>query len=231
LHSNVATPRSAALYAAGACWAGAALIYLVSEALAAWRFSPAYSYRRNFISELGVPQCIRMLHDPLSCSPLHAVMNLGFVAEGTLFILAVALVFPSLHSLSRYAFGVIGAGHGIGLMLVGLFHAAGANVASGGARYHLLGATLAIFGGNIAIIFSPVAKDLSGPSGLQAFGKIAGSIGILAAAMFTVTVARQKIFALDYASWERLSVYTILTWDALVGGWLIARPRNFTATG
>ena len=37
--------------------------------------------------------------------------------------------------------------------------------------------------------------------------------------------ARRRVLVLDSGAWERLSVYTILGWEVLMGGWLVAVRR------
>jgi hypothetical membrane protein len=201
----------------------ASSVYLVAEALAALRFSPPYSYRRNFISELGIPDCGAALHQlgPSSCSPLSGLMNAGFIVEGGLLILATALLFALLRGRRRFLFGVCGVVHGAGLILVGLFHAGGPDLANGRVAYHLTGASLAIFGGNLAIALAPIGEDLAAIGWIRRSGLALGAIGLLAGLIFSVTVARQTVFWLDYAVWERVSVYTIVAWDLLIGACLI----------
>jgi hypothetical membrane protein len=208
---------------AGAAWLIAPIIYLVTQAVASTRFSPAYDYQRNLISELGVTKCGPAPHGPPICSPLHGVMNAGFIAEGALFILATALVFGLLQRRRRTGFAVLGLAHGIGLMLVGLFHVGAADRASGAILYHLTGAAMAILCGNIAIAISPLAADLGGPAPLRWFGKVAGVVGVLAVVVLGVTSTRRETFLLGYGLWERLSVYTILAWDLVTGVWLLGR--------
>jgi len=206
--------------AAGAAWLAAAAIYLAAETASALRFTPSYSYAHDFISELGVTRCA-----PAGCSPLAGLMNFGFLAAGLLFILATALVFRALGR-GRLAFTLLGVAHGTGLVLVATFHGGAAAVLERLAVFHIIGAVLAIFGGNLAIALSPVARSFGGPASLQTLGRILGVVGLVAVTVLSVTVTRRSLFLFDYGLWERLSVYTILLWEAVIGAWLLFAARR-----
>jgi hypothetical membrane protein len=212
-------------HAAGVALAVSAVTYLIAEGLAASRFSPSYSYQRDFISELGVPNCEAPAHGVATCSPLSALMNTSFMVDGALFMIATALLFGWLRGRRRYAFGLLSLAHGVGLMLVGMFHAGAADIASGRVAYHLAGASLALFGGNAAIAAAPIGEDVSGSRVVRGSGLILGLVGLLAGAIFVVSVARQTTFWLDNALWERISVYTIVAWELLLGLSLTAASR------
>lgn len=61
--------------------------YLMAEVLSAGAWTTPYSFVHNSISDLGVTTCTAM-----SCSPLHALMNLSFVAMGLLMIVGALLL-------------------------------------------------------------------------------------------------------------------------------------------
>jgi len=210
---------------AGAAWLASGLTYGVTEALSASRFTPRYSYAHNFISELGVSDCGVAAHGWNACSPLHGLMNAGFIAEGLLFIVAVGVVFNLLSSRSRYAFAVLAVAHGVGLILVGLFHGGGSAFVNGAIAYHVLGATLAIIGGNLAILVSSAPREFGAPRAIKLLSKTAPVAGILAVVILAIGAARHAILLLDYGAWERLSVYTILGWEAVFGSWLLLGRR------
>ncbi len=210
---------------AGAAWLASGLIYAVTETLAAARFTPHYSYAHNFISDLGVSDCGAGAHGWNACSPLYQWMNTGFIAEGALFIVAAALVFSLLNSGSRYIFTLLGVLHGLGLALVGIYHGGGTAFANGTIAFHAIGAVMAIAGGNLAILISPAPREFGAPRAIQLLSKIAPVVGLLAVVMLTVTISRRVIVLADYGAWERLSVYTILGWEIVMGGWLATTRR------
>lgn len=92
-----AVSRSIARTVGSAALIIAAVQYVVAEAVtaSAWA-NPQYSYSNNFISDLGVPSCGGVLQGRTICSPLYAVMNIGFVVQGVLFVVAAVLLFRLL---------------------------------------------------------------------------------------------------------------------------------------
>ena len=68
------------------------VIYLAAEAIAAaaWK-SPTYSYADNWISDLGSATAGVFQGRELN-SPLHVVMNTGFIVQGLLFGIATLLL-------------------------------------------------------------------------------------------------------------------------------------------
>lgn len=209
--------------AAGAAWLAAPTLYLGAEWIAAGRFSPRYSYARDFISDLGAPGCHLARGGVTWCSPLHAVMNVGFIGAGLLFVVAVALIFPLLVSRTRYAFATAGAAHGVGLAMVGVFHGAGAGRVDGLSAYHVTGAALAIGGGNLAIFLCPAPGDLGAPAAIRGLSRLGPIVGIAAAVILILAKSRHAALPPGDGGWERLSVYTIVAWEAVIGVWLLAR--------
>jgi len=92
------------------------LQFFAAEAVAISGWLGAYSYRFNYISDLGAVRC-----SPEICSPLHAVMNGSFLLQGALILGGTALLWPLVAKgrLAKLAMGLIGAS-GIGVFLVGL---------------------------------------------------------------------------------------------------------------
>jgi hypothetical membrane protein len=118
-------PHQSAL--AASCWIAAAALYLVAEAVSASTF-PGYSYATNYISDLGVPD-VEVFQGRAIDSPLHLLMNTAFVLHGVLFVVA-ALAARNLavgspapgRPAARWWFTVLAVAHGVGIVLVGLFH-------------------------------------------------------------------------------------------------------------
>ena len=114
---------------AAVAWLSAGIAYLILEAVAAAAFRPHYSYARNLISDLGIPS---------DNSPLAWLMNTAFCVQGTLFLVGAVLAAP------RRLFLALAATNAVGNVLIAVFHS--------GTATHALGATLAIVGGNAAIL-------------------------------------------------------------------------------
>lgn len=127
--------------------------YVVTEAVASssWK-APRYRYSFNFISDLGVPSCGGEVDGRTVCSPLHAVMNTGFVVQGVLFVVAAVLLFRMVPGRLRWVYPALAVVHGAGITLVGLLHGSPEAAADGSMAWHILGAMMAIFGDNLASI-------------------------------------------------------------------------------
>jgi len=136
----------------------AGVLYLTAETLSAAAFSPTYDYAVNYISDLGVPECGVQYAGRLLCSPLAAVMNAGFIIDGTLFLAAGLLLAPLFSPRLRVLFVGAVVLHSAGNMLVGLFDETTGALAAGLPRTHVVGATLAILFGNGDRKFAPVQQ-------------------------------------------------------------------------
>jgi hypothetical membrane protein len=211
--------------AAGAIWIAAGVFYLVVEILAAQRFAPPYSFAWNFISDLGVTDCGVVIAGRQLCSPLHGLMNAAFVTEGIAFLAAALLLLKQLSSKKR-GFILCAAAFAVGMTLVGLFPGSFDQLKNGTGIFHLLGGALGLFGGNIALLLSPIAKDLHAPTAIRAFSKIAPVLGLLAAVILLIAQLKQTVFLFPPGIWERIGVDAIVLWQIVLGGWLLATSRG-----
>ncbi|MEU7589973.1 DUF998 domain-containing protein [Micromonospora sp. NPDC049230] len=118
-----------------------AVIYLAAEGItaAAWK-SPSYSYADNWISDLGSATAGVFQGRELD-SPLHVVMNSGFIVQGLLFGIATALLSRTISGRSRFT-AVTGIVTLIGYVLVGTFHGSLQAQQNGTLPLHFTGATL-----------------------------------------------------------------------------------------
>ncbi|MGW6280315.1 DUF998 domain-containing protein [Kribbella sp. NPDC055071] len=203
----------------------AALQYVIAEAVTAsgWK-NPTYSYSYNFISDLGVPSCGGEVQGRTICSPLHTVMNAGFVVQGLLVILAALLVF----GLRRRTSLVLAVVHGVGIVLVGLVHGSPESIADGAIRWHGLGAAMAILGGNALWIV--VGRDVlrrQGKRWLGIVGIALGALGLVCLLVLATFMVSGNVPD-NVAVFERGSVYTIMAAEFVAGlALLVSRgPRN-----
>jgi hypothetical membrane protein len=83
----------------GVLWILAALQFAVSQVVVAFAWSTPYSWRENYISDLGNTACgeFAVPHAAAMyvCSPLAGVMNASFIASGILIIAGALLLYPS----------------------------------------------------------------------------------------------------------------------------------------
>ncbi|WP_058304470.1 DUF998 domain-containing protein [Gorillibacterium timonense] len=184
----------------------ASFIYLASEAITANAWStPEYSYSYNYISDLGVSKHL-IVEGREVLSPLAYVMNFGFKSHGILFLIAYLLVLPLLRGKSKIIGLIPVFVHSIGIILVSEFPGETYDKVS----THVIGATMAILGGNLALIMIGLAGRHLFPR-LRTVSMIIGMVGIFALVMMvTHNLGYPAVF-------ERMSVYTIIAWDLFFG--------------
>ena len=190
---------------AGASFLAAGCVYLAGETAAARAWTaPTYSYVRNWISDLGAP-AVGPVHGRMVNSPLNGVMNAAFVADGLLFLLGATLLARAARARTAFVFLALAAAHSAGMLLVGLVPE---TVPAPLGSVHLVGALLAIGGGNAAILVGArlagarVAGTLLGRAGLAALVAL-GFPAVLAAAGGGLV--------------ERMAVYPITAWELIAG--------------
>ncbi|WP_032401046.1 DUF998 domain-containing protein [Rhodococcoides fascians] len=196
------TVLAAAAFVVGGC------TYLAAEAVSArgWTDRP-YSYARNNISDLGIPDI----------SPWHPVINTGFVVDGTLFVLAGLGLSVLFEGRARWI--VLGSSvvHGVGSIVVGLAHAS----VDGASTPHAAGAGMAIIGGNLVLLAAGrYGGRVGAPRWYTAASAVAGVAGLAGFALFLADTG-----ILGGGAFERISVYTIIGWEIVTGAALLARAR------
>jgi len=223
---STAKPASRALLTgAVVSWVLAAAVYLIAEAIAASAF-PGYSYATNYISDLGVPE-VATVDGRAIDSPLHAVMNAGFIAHGVLFAVATLLATRAARVRHRRWIVALAVVHGVGIALVGIFSGSQEALESGLAAFHVIGAAMAIIGGNLtAIVASRTARH-----GVAALSLALGVVGIVSVVMLVVDSGTTTIDLLPDGVWERLSVYTIQAWELVAATATLVWLRRATEPG
>ncbi|MCY0386559.1 DUF998 domain-containing protein [Robbsia sp. Bb-Pol-6] len=200
---------------AGACallLAGVQYLFAETLAAAAWA-TPRYSYARNYISDLGVTGCGMLFHGRLICSPRHAWMNGAFSVEGMLFLLGGLCLARVVPRPWRTVAPMLGLVHGAGMLLVGTFNGSQAALGDGTLRYHAAGAAAAIAAGNIAAIAAGwVAWRMGARPWMAAVSAALGGFGLISAGLL---LGAADVVPAGMA--ERGAVYTIMTWEILLG--------------
>ncbi|KZX19973.1 DUF998 domain-containing protein [Rathayibacter tanaceti] len=204
----------------GVLWIVSALAYLLAEAVAASAF-PGYSYAQNYISDLGVPE-VGVFEGRIIDSPLHAVMNVGFLVQGALYLAAaVATVRAFGRGRLFLALAVV---YAVGIALVGLVHGSSASAESGVGGLHVLGAGLAIVSGNAASIVAGVSARRGRPPWASArLGVVLGIVGLLGLLLLQVDSRVAGVDLLPDGAWERLAVYAVTIWQLATGARLLLR--------
>lgn len=179
------------------------LYYILAEAICAAFFNASLfkTYIFHTISELGIPN---------GNSPLFWLMNSAFILIG------LALIFCDFYELKNhivrhkavfYIFTLI---TGFGVIIVGLIH--GGNPFTLG--YHMMGAMMAILGGNILLVL--VSRSMDDFEGYQ---KITLALGIFGIIIFWIMFFNMHNVYMPV--FERLSVYTMIVWCFLTGVCLV----------
>jgi hypothetical membrane protein len=187
--------------AAAVLWLVGATVYLVCEAIAAAQF-PGYSYVDDFISDLGV----------------SAVMNYGaFMVHGSLLLIGAVVVARSIPMLgwAGSAFVVAAAANAIGNVFVGAFRS--------GSHWHVVGAGLAIIGGNVAAIIAGLGSRRLGAS--RRYRLVSVAIGVVGLACLVALIIDgvNGSRLLPVGLVERGAVYSIIAWEIITSLAILSR--------
>lgn len=198
------------------------ILYVVGEAITALAWSRApYNWADNYISDLGVPECVEL--DRTVCSPLFWLMDATFVLTGLLALVALVALRPAVAGWRR-VIAVPTVLYAIGIIMVGVFPGSFAENIGGDATralLHSVGALLAIGVGNLMVL----------TGGIIAWRPYRGyavvSI-ILAATGLAAIVLMQtgNDLGLGRGGIERMTVYPIVAWLVATGLSLICVAVN-----
>jgi hypothetical membrane protein len=230
--SSFAKPTSscASWRVAGAVFILAGLVWFVLEAIAAAKF-PAYSYARNYISDLGVPEPGVFQGRTLN-SPLAWVANLMFVTQGLLFLAAaVLLVRTAAAGRGRWLFLLFAVGYAIGYAMIGAYHGSEQAFADGSFALHVAGGSLAAICGNLAIVAAGLSIDkLRLAPGYRGFCLGISGFSMLSLAMLLIDSGSASFNLLPDGIWERGGCYAIIGWEIVTGVLLVASNAPVTAS-
>ncbi len=198
---------------AGAAWLVAGLLWFLLEAIAAHAL-PGYDYAHNYISDLGIPSPATFQGRPGS-SPLALVMNADFIVHGTLFLTGAVLAFYAAgRGAARFVFLAFAIANAAGNVLVATIHNSAQAAADGSIVLHGLGAALAIYGADIAIVVAGASAGSVGATLSYRVASVAlGMVGIVSLSFLVAAPAT----AVPAGVWERLGVYPIMTWEIMTG--------------
>ncbi len=186
-------------------------VYIVFEFLSAMAWvDPPYDWAKNFISDLGFSDCAVVDGDRI-CSPLHPLMNAGFLVQGTVFTIGGMLVARVTleSSRQRLVISALLVASGVGTFFVGVFHQSVDFLAAGLNPLHLGAATLAIAAGNVGILALGILVVRS--SEWRAYGIaiiVLGALGLLAGGLLIAEID----FGLGLGLVERAAVYPLNAW-------------------
>lgn len=179
--------------------------YFVIQLIVAMSWRNAYSITQNTISDLGNTAC-GMYGGRYICSPLHSLMNGSFMLLGIFMMIGSILIYQEFKetqwSLAGFDLMFLA---GVGTLLVGLFPE---NSISG---LHVLGAFLALFIGNLAIIVLGTVLQL--PVWLRFYSIASGVIALIALGLFYF----HAYVGIGVGGTERIAAYPVTVWLIVFG--------------
>ena len=243
LVSSTRTDNANGLRYAGMILIAAALGWFVLEAIAASRF-PGYSYVRNYISDLGVPELGafqgRAIHSPLS-----ALANAMFVTQGLAFLAAAILIVRRTPNAlgpgpvtepGRWLFLLFAVGYALGYVMIGAFHGSEQATANGTFALHVVGGSLAALCGNAAILCAAFCAHRLGAS--AAYRSVSAGLSAVSIASLVILVLTSDTATGNHVAsgpwdgfWERGGCYAIILWELVTGVALIRWRRPATRAG
>lgn len=179
--------------------------YFIVQIIAAMSWRNAYSITQNTISDLGNTAC-GMYGARYICSPLHGLMNGSFILLGIFMMMGSVLIYQEFKETN---WSVVGFDlmflAGFGTLLVGLFPE---NTVS---SLHVLGAFLALFIGNVAIIVLGTVLEL--PAWLRFYSIASGVIALTALGLFYF----HAYAGIGVGGTERIAGYPVTVWLIVFG--------------
>ena len=203
----------------------ATLQYGIAQLIAAAAWNPPYSWRNNFISDLGNTECgpFAVPHGPLTyvCSPDHALMNGSFALTGLLTIAGTVLLWRLLapRKMTTVALRLL-------LVAGALKIVVGLAPENTNVSLHLLGAfNLPLQ--SVAILMVSITVAARHRS-LKIFGLVTAVTGIAGAGLSTAAQHAGPALYLGLGSggMERVAGYPGNLWMLVVGIVVIATPRQ-----
>lgn len=152
-------------------------------------------------------------------------MNVGgFIVHGLLFLLGAVIVTrscPTPVPLAR-SFMLAAAANALGNILVGTFHSGTPQPA---VHWHVIGAGLAILGGNAAVVIAGFGSLRGGAAG--AYCRVSIALGVVGIASLAALVLDGS-HTVPVGILERGSVYPIIAWELMTGIAILCRRSSRT---
>ena len=185
--------------------------FFVMEQVVRLGWRAPYSFRANYVSDLGAQLC-----GPGLCSPWHAWMNSSFLLEGALMVLGALRLWRTL---GKGWVGKLGlllvVVSGLGLMGVAFVPEDVSIVV------HARAAVAYFLGGGFGVMLVGLGLLLRREIGVGGVSVVVG-LAVLAA---TVTVGQMSKLPVhpDVGAVERVAVYGLTGWLIAVGWWVVRR--------
>jgi hypothetical membrane protein len=191
--------------------------FLVVHVIVQFAWPEPYSWTANAISDLGAVGCGPWPGDGrYVCSPLHDWMNASFILLGLLFVAGLALIGLFRRSGLSWPSRVFLLLAGIGFVLAGL------SPADVSGETHILAALIIFFCGNLGLLYVERSGQIVKSLAVRPDGLTLGAIGLVATAL----LLGQIYFVFGLGGMERLAVFPLLIWAALIGVGMLRAPAK-----
>lgn len=205
-----------------------AIGFVSAEAVTANQWTdPKYSYRFDYISDLGNPVPHDFVFEHTVNSPRHVVMNFGFVTQGILFAIATVLLYRLFRGRSRLVILGCGITHGIGMLLAGVFHQQSVNAVE--MAIHWVGAYGIIFGPIGVALVGVLGRRAGASAWYRAMSAVLGFGGVLAGLALLYIPAVRTITG--GGTLERIAMYGLFIWQVVTGVSLLIRAGRPSING
>jgi hypothetical membrane protein len=182
--------------------------FFVCEQVARIGWNIPYSFRHNYISDLGATVC-----GPLVCSPWHALMNASFALQGLLIASGALVIWKHLRGAGRAGLGLLVAS-GVGVLVVGFVPE------NGDVQVHGAFAALHFLGGGLGILFLGLWMR-----GVAGWASAAVGLVIIAATVLLGQRTAPLLLHLGTGLVERVAAYGIAGWMVAAGIYLWTPSR------
>ncbi len=194
----------------------ASLQYYVAQILVATAWPQPYSWKNNYISDLGNTVC-GTFEGVYTCSPLYVLMNLSFVLFGLTIIFGALLLKVQLAknkgSHIAYMLMILS---GIGTVMVGVFPENSISL------LHIAGAFLALVIGNISVVLIGMFSHGVHRS-IRAYSVLSGVVCWIAFGLFYT----ENYLGLGRGGMERVVSYPFTLWMAVFGAYIGFKRLRF----
>ncbi|ATL66562.1 hypothetical protein CRH09_10430 [Nocardia terpenica] len=199
----VATGRIGAV-----AWLVGAAQFLIAQLVVGAGWTTRYSWATNNISDLGNVGCGNWdeSRPRYVCSPLHAVMNVSFIAQGVLLLVGVLLTgaFWGRTAMSWAARVLLAVG-AAGWVVVGLVPA------DVDENLHLLGALLIMGLGNIGLVCAGFLPRTTSFGRIRPVTRAFAAVAVLSAVMFFPGYGP----LIGTGGMERLAAFAVTAWTVI----------------
>ncbi|PPJ60901.1 hypothetical protein CBER1_06213 [Cercospora berteroae] len=198
-------------------------IYFGTEFYVSQEYSPSYSYKEHYTSQLAVSEeYVEKKTGRLAVSPRGNLMNLMFFVHGILYLLGQRLLLNSFKAPKLAKARTIAAvAYMIGTTLLAAIPAGDKEEEAGLAPFHILGAVLAIVLGNVNSLLTGIAAERWGLH--KVVSLISGVVGLVSFVAFIAVGEKGTTPGL----YQRASIYPIEAWMFFTADMLMGEISKF----